>query len=236
MRFAVIGDIHSNSYALKSVLEDIKLKNVDFIISTGDLVGYFMYPNEVIELLKKNKVLVVQGNHDKAIAQGDKIVDISVFSESEIQKNASEIYTNYVLTDENRDFLNDLPQSIKLKKGKFGILIVHGSPRKIDEYLYEDETILKEISENFEENVIISGHTHIPYVKDIGEKCFINSGSVGKPKHGNPNSTYVILSIAEENLECSIEEVEYNYEKIVEDIKNNKGISDKLISMIREGN
>ena len=54
MRFAVIGDIHSNIYALEAVHTDIKSKNVDFIVSTGDLVGYMMYPNEVIEFLKKN--------------------------------------------------------------------------------------------------------------------------------------------------------------------------------------
>ena len=102
MRFAVIGDIHGNIYALEAVYEDIKNKNIDFVISTGDLVGYMMYPNEVIEFLKKNKIASIQGNHDKFIAKGNKIQDISVFSQDEVQKNASEIYTNYVLKDENR--------------------------------------------------------------------------------------------------------------------------------------
>lgn len=69
MRFAVIGDIHSNIYALESVIEDIREKKVDFIVSTGDLVGYLPFPNEVIELIRKERVVAIQGNHDQAIAR-----------------------------------------------------------------------------------------------------------------------------------------------------------------------
>lgn len=234
MRFAVIGDIHGNIYALEAVYEDIKNKNIDFVISTGDLVGYMMYPNEVIEFLKKNKIASIQGNHDKFIAKGNKIQDISIFSQEEVQKNASEIYTNYVLKDENREFLKNLPEEIRIRKNNFNFLIVHGSPRKIDEYLYENGENLLEITKDFSENVIISGHTHIPYVKKVEDKYFINAGSVGKPKHGNPKSTYVIVDLDEE-IKVTIEEASYNYEKMVSDIEKNEYISQKLISMIREG-
>ena len=234
MRFAVIGDIHGNIYALEAVYEDIKNKNIDFVISTGDLVGYMMYPNEVIEFLKKNKIASIQGNHDKFIAKGNKIQDISVFSQDEVQKNASEIYTNYVLKDENREFLRNLPEEIRIRKNNFNVLIVHGSPRKIDEYLYENGENLLEITKDFSENVIISGHTHIPYVKKVEDKYFINAGSVGKPKHGNPKSTYVIVDLDEE-IKVTIEEVSYDYEKMLSDIEKNEYISQKLISMIREG-
>ena len=234
MRFAVIGDIHGNIYALEAVYEDIKNKNIDFVISTGDLVGYMMYPNEVIEFLKKNKIASIQGNHDKFIAKGNKIQDISIFSQEEVQKNASEIYTNYVLKDENREFLRNLPEEIRIRKNNFNFLIVHGSPRKIDEYLYENGENLLEITKSFSENVIISGHTHIPYVKKVEDKYFINAGSVGKPKHGNPKSTYVIVDLDEE-IKVTIEEASYNYEKMVSDIEKNEYISQKLISMIREG-
>lgn len=234
MRFAVIGDIHGNIYALEAVYEDIKNKNIDFVISTGDLVGYMMYPNEVIEFLKKNKIASIQGNHDKFIAKGNKIQDISIFSQEEVQKNASEIYTNYVLKDENREFLKNLPEEIRIRKNNFNFLIVHGSPRKIDEYLYENGENLLEITKSFSENVIISGHTHIPYVKKVEDKYFINAGSVGKPKHGNPKSTYVIVDLDEE-IKVTIEEASYNYEKMVSDIEKNEYISQKLISMIREG-
>ena len=234
MRLAVIGDIHGNIYALEAVYEDIKNKNIDFVVSTGDLVGYMIYPNEVIEFLKENKIASIQGNHDKFIAKGKKIEDISIFSQDEVQKNASEIYTNYVLKDENREFLRNLPEEIRIKKGNFNILIVHGSPRKIDEYLYEDGENLLEIVVEVPENVIILGHTHIPYVKNIEGKYFVNAGSAGKPKHGNPKSTYVIVDLDEE-IKVTIEEVSYDYEKMIRDIEKNEYISQKLIPMLREG-
>ncbi len=75
MRFAVIGDIHSNKFALDSVLNDIAERNVDFIVSTGDMVGYLPFPNEVIDMIRNNKVLVVKGNHDKHIAELDALQD-----------------------------------------------------------------------------------------------------------------------------------------------------------------
>jgi len=73
MHFAVIGDIHSNLYALNSVLYDIQNKDVDFILCAGDNVGYSPYPNEVIELLMGNKVVSIQGNYDKAIGNRELI-------------------------------------------------------------------------------------------------------------------------------------------------------------------
>ena len=165
----------------------------------------------------------------------DESKTISLYSVDDIQKNASEIYTNHILYDENREFLKNLPEEIRIKKGRFNILIVHGSPRKIDEYLYEDGENLLDIFKEFSENITISGHTHIPYVKKINEKYFISSGSIGKPKHGNPKSTYIIIEVTEEKFECEIQEIDYDHEKMIKDIGVYTEISDKLIPLLREG-
>lgn len=113
--------------------------------------------------------------------------------------------------------------------------IAHGSPMRIDEYLYENEYYLEQISEKISEDIIICGHTHIPYFKRINEKYFINAGSVGKPKHGDSRGTYVISTIEKEMISCSIEKVEYNVNQMIQDIKNNPMISDSLIEMLRQG-
>lgn len=237
MKFAVIGDIHGNKYALESVLKDIDLKNVDFIISTGDLVGYMPYPNEVIELLKKKKVLVVQGNHDKFIAESEKITDseIEKMSNEEIQCNASAAFTNWIISNENRNYLNNLTNKLHLECNGRKISIVHGSPMKIDEYLYEDKENLSKISELINEDVVICGHTHIPYHFEVNNKHFINAGSVGKPKHGDDRSTYVIVEVTNKTVKCTIEKVSYNLEEMIADIECNPMISDNLISMLKEG-
>ncbi|MHB8130770.1 MAG: metallophosphoesterase family protein [Mobilitalea sp.] len=153
----------------------------------------------------------------------------------EIQKNASAVYTNWCISDENRDFLKGLSSKVVLEYGNRKIIIIHGSPLRIDEYLFENEEHLTQISEIITEDIIICGHTHIPYFRNINGKYFINAGSVGKPKHGDSRSTYVVVDIDKDKVSCSIEKVEYDIEQMVQDIKDNQMISDGLIEMLRQG-
>lgn len=237
MKFAVIGDIHGNKYALGSVLEHIKNKDVDFIVSTGDLVGYMPYPNEVIDMIRSHNILSIQGNHDKVIAKSKRISleEINNMTLQDVQKNASAAFTNWCITDEHREFLNGLSSKLVLELGDKKIIIVHGSPLRIDEYLYEDDEHLAHLSEKISEDIIICGHTHIPYFKKVNEKYFINAGSVGKPKHGDSRSTYVIVDINRVAVSCSIEKVEYDVEHMVRDIQKNQMIPDSFIDMLLQG-
>lgn len=118
---------------------------------------------------------------------------------------------------------------LEIEKQK--MMIVHGSPFKVDEYLFEQEEHLAQISNQIEENVIICGHTHIPYFRNVNGTYFINAGSVGKPKHGDSRATYVIVTINRESVSCSIEKVAYDVEQMVQDIKCNPMISDDLIKI-----
>ncbi|WP_252232106.1 YfcE family phosphodiesterase [Clostridium sp. ZBS15] len=237
MKFAVIGDIHGNKYALEKALIDINNKNVDFIISTGDLVGYMPYPNEVIKLIRKNNVIVVKGNHDKYISECNKISTeiINKMADLEIQKSASLAFTNWIISDENRDYLKALMNKLCIEHEGIKIVVVHGSPFLIDEYVYGNDNCLANIGKLVNEDVIICGHTHIPYFKKINNKYFINSGSIGKPKHGESLGTYVIVDILNGSVKCTIEKVEYDVELMIKDIECNRMISNDLISMLRKG-
>lgn len=237
MKFAVVGDIHGNKYALESVLTHIGNKDVDFIVSTGDLVGYMPYPNEVIDMIRSYKIIAVQGNHDRVIAESKNISleELKNMPVQDIQKNASSAYTNWCVNDVNREFLKSLCTELVLKIGDKTIMIVHGSPLRIDEYLYENEEYLMGISEQVKADIIICGHTHIPYFTKVNEKYFVNAGSVGKPKHGDGRSTYVIVDVDKETVTCSIEKVEYDVSWMIRDIEENPMISNGLIEMLLQG-
>lgn len=237
MRFAVIGDIHSNKYALESAIADINKRDVDFIVSTGDLVGYLPFPNDVIELIRKNKIMVVQGNHDRFIGESTKVIqeDLAGISDNDIQSNASSYFTNLTITDDNRKYLSNLPNRITIDCNGLKILIVHGSPRAIDEYLYEDSGILRSLLESIDEDIIICGHTHIPYHFNLNKKHIINAGSVGKPRHGTSMSTYVIVEIISGEVKSETIEVSYDLFKVIDSIKENQMISNKLINMLEQG-
>lgn len=237
MRIALISDIHSNIEALKSVISDIETRNVDRIISTGDLVGYLPYPNEVIDYFKKYSIESVIGNNDKKVSEH--VFDpkcLETKTGKEIQSGGSLLFTSKTITEDNRAYLRKLPERIILEIDGMKLLFVHGSPRAIDEYLYEeDDELLETFSEKIEEDVLVFGHTHIPFHKIVNNKHFINAGSVGKPKHGNASSTYVVIDVEDGNISAEIFYVTYDISELCAEIRKNRMIADHLIDNITNG-
>lgn len=244
MRIAVISDIHSNIYALESVLDDIENRNVDLIACTGDLVGYGTRPNEVINTIRKNKVVTIMGNYDDAIGNY-KIVCGCDYKDPKDAENAglSMHFTSSETTDENKKYLSNLPKEITLSFNNKTIKLVHGSTRLINEYLKEDSKEAKEVMNELVEDILVCGHTHIPYFKYYGEKLLINAGSVGKPKTNNPAANYVIIEISNDeklshgksSVEVEIIHVNYNFEKSASEIEGNNILPNDFARLIREG-
>ena len=127
-------------------------------------------------------------------------------------------FTATETTKENKAYLSNLPKEAILTFNDKTIRLVHGSTRLINEYLKEDSKEAEEVMSNLVEDILICGHTHIPYAKYYGEKLLVNAGSVGKPKTNNPNANYVIIDInnyekSADRVKVEIIEVSYNFEK-----------------------
>lgn len=236
MKFAVIGDVHSNIFALESVLADIEGKDMDFILCTGDLVGYAPFPNEVIDALKKAHVLSVQGNYDEAIGNRKLICGCDYRDEKQLEMASLSVrFTNETIHSDNRDYLQELPRELTLKGGGSSIRVVHGSPRRNNEYLFEDSVEVQEVVKELEEDVLICGHTHIPYIQVIDGRYIINAGSVGKPKHGSPHATYMAVTVAGKQIDAFIQEVPYDVEKTAKAIEDNPMLPNEFAEMLRKG-
>ncbi len=237
MKIAVISDIHGNIDALNAVLADIKSSGIEEIYCTGDQVGYLPYPNEVIDTLYENKIPCIQGNHDVVIER------VNLPSPSEIEHmslydlvgGGSKLYTQLAITEENRSYMEKLPFELVIDFEGMKVKLVHGSPDRVDEYLFEDSPRLEAVAAGLKEDVLISGHTHKPYHKVVGGKHFINAGSVGIPKHGKDLSTYVVLSHSDDEFSVEIKEVSYDKTALEEAIKKEHLISDDLINTLRNG-
>ncbi|RDC49600.1 metallophosphoesterase [Acinetobacter sp. RIT592] len=244
MKIAVISDIHSNIYALDSVLADIDTKDVDMTVCTGDLVGYGTRPNEVIETLTKNKILTIMGNYDYAIGNL-KIVCGCDYPDPKDEEKAglSMHFTGQTTTNENKEYLRNLPKELILTFDNKTIRFVHGSTRLINEYLKENSKEADEVMRELVEDILVCGHTHIPYAKYYGEKLLVNAGSVGKPKTGNSNANYVIIDIknkdeiakTQSSVDVEIIEVKYNFEKMAKEIEENEILPNDFARFIREG-
>jgi putative phosphoesterase len=236
MKIAVISDIHGNLAALQAVLKDIETKGVDFIICAGDLVGYGPQPNEVISILRESNISSVMGNYDQAVANSQSSCGCN-YTDDELARAgaASLCWTSGILTDESREYLLRLPFELDIGTDNSSVKIVHGSPRRINEYLHQ-ELSDKEVNALLMEctaEVLVCGHTHIPYIKALGGKLLVNAGSVGKPKHGDPRASYCIIEINGCN-KAEICYIEYDCESTARKIIET-GLPELFAKSIRTG-
>lgn len=256
MRIALFSDVHANLPALESCLQSIEKQNADVVYCLGDLVGYNVWPNEVIDRIRKRGMPVIAGNYDFGI--GRRNDDCGCAYKEEHEKEMGKIsisYTNTVIKEEQRNYLRTLPAHIhveyKLNEDSLFLLMVHGSPRKINEYLFEerDEKSMMRIMETYNADVMLFGHTHKPYHRVIEYtkddkptyRHAINIGSVGKPKDGDPRGCYVILNINENSSKLNKESIhaefirfEYDIEKAAKAIEKSI-LPDEYAEMLRKG-
>jgi predicted phosphodiesterase len=198
MKIALFSDIHANIDALKPVLNDIEQRKPDAVYCLGDLVGYAPYPNEVVEMIRSKGIPVIAGNYDQGVGlYSDDCGCAYKTPEDEVRGVDSITYTNRIISSENRAYLRSLPAHFRLEfyvnGSPWNFLMVHGSPSKINEYLFEDraDKSMLRMMQKANTHVMAFGHTHKPYHKAMedenGEiRHAINIGSVGKPKDGDP--------------------------------------------------
>jgi len=199
MRVAIFSDIHGNLPALEAVLADVARRRPDAMYCLGDLVGYGPFPNEVIERIRSEQIPTIMGNYDDGVGY-DRDECGCAYREPDERRlgDLSFTWTKARVTVDNKTFLRQLHPHIRTEIDSTRVLLVHGSPRKINEYLFEDRPIssFQRLAASSNADVVVFGHTHEPYVKVVAAVRFVNVGSVGKPKDGNWHACYAILDFA----------------------------------------
>jgi predicted phosphodiesterase len=256
MRIALFSDIHANLPALEAFFRDVDLHKPDALYCLGDLVGYNSWPNEVIIAIRGRNIPTIAGNYDFGIGRMSDECGCAYKTDREKDMGKISIsYTNSLVKPEERNYLRSLPAHIKveyqLNEDKMNLLLVHGSPRRINEYLFEDreEKSLARIITDADADIMCFGHTHKPYHRvlntgDEGKPHFrhaINIGSVGKPKDGDPRGCYVMLTINEKSSSTVAESIsvefirfEYDIEKAAEGVLNSP-LPDEYADMLHKG-
>jgi len=208
LRALILSDIHSNLPALERVLEDAG--EVDLILCAGDIVGYGPWPNECVDLSRDLGFLSVAGNHDHASVTGI-AMGFNPYAEEAVR------ITYRLLREENREYLARLPESLGLTLGRRRVAIYHGSPRDpLNEYIlpYTAEQVLESFLQETGSDLLILGHTHIPFIRHIENRLVINPGSVGQPRDRDPRASYMILETRGGDLEVELRRVEYPIETV----------------------
>lgn len=235
---AIISDIHGNSPALSAVLGNIDGQGIDAIYCLGDLVGYGADPNGVIDLIRASGVESILGNYDEGV--GWETGDCGCFYPDEQARRigeASYVFTVAKVTAERKAYLRTLPRELHVELADKKIHLVHGSPRRINEYLLrerEERTFLR-LARAETDDVLCFGHTHDPWFRWYGGKLFVNVGSVGRPKDGDPRAAYVVLRAARGQLvDVEIRRVAYDVEAAAQAVIA-AGLPSALAAMLRRG-
>jgi putative phosphoesterase len=204
MRIAIFSDVHANLPALEATLADIEAAEVDGRYALGDLVGYAPWPNEVLERLAAEGFPIVMGNYDDGTGfERDECGCAYTKPDEKLLGDEGFAWTKEHTSDTNKAWLRTLHPEIRFEADGKRYLLVHGSPRRINEYLYEDkpdETFAR-IAEGANADVIVCGHTHKPYDKTVAGTRFINVGSAGKPKDGDARACWALVDTTSGSVE-----------------------------------
>ncbi len=217
MKYAILGDIHSNLEALTAVLEDAEVQGVTHYACTGDLVGYNADPKACLQLIKSNKITVVQGNHDYYAASNEPMELFTPMAQKSIR------WTRKQLSLLERKFLRCLPMIIDIEN----FTIVHSSlsnPHRWN-YIFKRSAAESNFRNQFNQ-VCFFGHTHVPlaFEKETsiekgfyetlhvrpGRQYLVNVGSVGQPRDRNPKAAYAIYDLEEQII--TLRRVDYDIE------------------------
>ena len=223
-RFAILGDIHGNGPALTAVMEDARGRGVTAWLCVGDIVGYNAEPSECVDRIREVAQATVCGNHDHYCAHESSLEDFHPLAASVVA------WTRRQLSEEQVDYLRGL----SLVRMVAGFTLVHSTLDMPDKWGYVFDALEAEANFNCQTtSVCFYGHTHVPVVferdqrtrrtgyrvlkLEAGRKYFVNAGSVGQPRDGDPRAAYVVYDLKSRVVE--LRRVAYDVAKAQERIR-----------------
>jgi putative phosphoesterase len=185
MKIVIVADIHGNFDALQALPEDY-----DELWVLGDLVNYGPQPAEVIAHVIERASLVVQGNHDNAVAHDD---DSKWSQRYRSLSEATRRYTSSVLTDGHKAYLRGLPEQVQAEREGTTFHLLHGTPRNPlwGRWPANEEEWNAELA-GISADVLLCGHSHVPLLRRLGGKTVLNPGSIGQPRTGGSAARYAV--------------------------------------------
>jgi putative phosphoesterase len=238
-RIAIFSDLHGNLSAGQAVLEAIDRAAPDAVYCLGDMVGYGAFPNETAELICAREIPTIMGNYDDGVGFDRDDCGCAYKDAAEAERGQQSLFwTRGTTTDETKAYLRTLSPEIRFEVEGQRVRLVHGSPRRMNEYLFEDRDprSLERIARSADCDVLVFGHTHKPWVRTIEDVLFVNDGSVGKPKDGDPRAAWALLTFEpDQPPNVRIERVPYDVATMAAAIRAADGLPDHFARDLETG-
>lgn len=239
-RIAVFGGIYSNHRALRAAIDDARARRAEALFCLGDLGAFGPHPDRVFPLLQDAGVQVMRGNYDDSLARG---LEDCQCGYTDPQDNyfaaLSYRYTYEHTSPVHRAWLGTLPAELRFRLGDLRVLCCHGSPRQMNEFLWESTTpthFLAKLARDHACDVILGTHTGIHWSRRLGERSwYVNVGALGRPANdGRTEVWYALLEAKPDGLDVAFVPVAYDYEALAEEMGTER-LPQEFIDTIRTG-
>lgn len=223
-RIAVFGGIYNNYLALEAALDDAHRRSVDAIYCLGDLGAFGPHPDRVFPLLREHHVQCIQGNYDNSVGSG--LADCQCGYTDPRDNHFARLsyaYTFANTSPANRAWLRELPAQLRAKLGRYEMLLCHGSPRRINEFLWESTTssaFLEHLLRTYQAEVILATHTGIKWHRALADdRRFVNVGVLGRPENDGAENVWYTLITAEPDLRVEFVPISYDHDRLAAEMR-----------------
>lgn len=241
IRLAIFSDVHANLPAMLAVRQDIEAGAYDGVYCLGDLGGYASQPNEVQQEIMSMRCPTILGNYDEGV--GFELEDCGCHYTAPFDVEMSNVsfrWTRAKTSDANKAWLRTLPREIRLEVEGVQLLLCHGSPRSTVEYLFAErsDAYLRQFTaggtDDAHADVVVFGHTHVPFHRVVDGVHFVNTGSVGRPKDGDPRAGYCVLELDASGVKAEQVRLDYDVELAARRLVE-AGLPDYFADYLRAG-
>lgn len=240
MPVACFGGIYSNHHALRALLADCEKRKIKEIYFLGDVGGFGPFPDRSVELLRRSSVRAMAGNYDVAI--GNNLEDCGCGYTDPRDNHFAQISYNYTLANtsaDNRAWLAALPCELRTSVGGFTVALVHGSPRKLNEFLWESTTsapFIRQLCQEYAADLILCTHTGIHWERRLPDgRGLVNVGAIGRPENdGSHHVWYTILHEEKEGLRTEFVPLAYDWQALAAEMEEQK-LPPEFVETIRTG-
>lgn len=226
-RIAVFGGIYSNHLALAAALADARRRGVDALYCLGDLGAFGPHPDRVFQLLQEAGVVCIQGNYDNSI--GNNLADCQCGYTDPRDNHFARISYAYTLehtSPANRAWMKGLPAQRRIRLGHYNVLMCHGSPRRMNEFLWESTTpthFLEYLARCYQADVMLATHTGIKWHRSLsGDRHFVNVGVLGRPENDGRTNVWYALLEARSQFQVTFVPVNYDHQRLAQEMRSER--------------